>query len=122
MVKKQSLWVLSANPVLILAVAISGATTAYADNSPGPEASAPAALEEIVITATRKEEVLSKVPMSVTALTADAMEDRGIKDIQDAVRFTPGVAIDNNLTNSISIRGISSSSGASTTGIYIDDV
>ena len=37
------------------------------------------------------------------------------------MRFTPGVSIDTPGTNAISIRGISSSGGAGTTGIYIDD-
>jgi len=36
-------------------------------------------------------------------------------------RFTPGVNVDNSGTNNISIRGIASSGGAGTTGIYIDD-
>ena len=49
------------------------------------------------------------------------MDIRGIKDFQDIARFTPGVSIDNSGTNAISIRGISSSGGAGTTGIYIDD-
>jgi iron complex outermembrane recepter protein len=78
-------------------------------------------LEEIVVTATRHEESLSKVPISVTALTQDSMDQRGIKDFQDVARFTPGVNIDTSGTNAISIRGISSSGGAGTTGIYIDD-
>ena len=79
------------------------------------------ALEEIVVTATRHEESLSKVPISITALTQDSMDQRGIKDFQDIARFTPGVNIDTSGTNAISIRGISSSAGAGTTGIYIDD-
>jgi outer membrane receptor protein involved in Fe transport len=78
-------------------------------------------LQEIVVTATRREESLSKVPISVSALTQSDMDDRGIKDMQDIVRFVPGVTIDNSGTNAISIRGISSSAGAGTTGIYIDD-
>ncbi|HEY2339719.1 MAG TPA: Plug domain-containing protein, partial [Steroidobacteraceae bacterium] len=78
-------------------------------------------LQEVVVTATRREEELSKVPISVTALTQEAIDRRGIKDINDIVRFTPGVTIDNSGTNAISIRGISSSAGAGTTGIYIDD-
>src|SRR5580704_11223186 len=80
-----------------------------------------AGLQEVVVTATRHEEALSRVPISVTALTQDAMDARGIKDFQDIARFTPGVSIDNSGTNAISIRGISSSAGAGTTGIYIDD-
>ena len=78
-------------------------------------------LEEIVVTATRRSESLSKVPVSVTALSQDAMDDRGIKDFQDIARYTPGISIDQTGTNAISIRGISSSGGAGTTGIYIDD-
>ncbi len=78
-------------------------------------------LQEVVVTATRREEELSKVPISVTALTQDAIDSRGIKDFRDMVRFTPGVTIDDSGTNAISIRGISSSGGAGTTGIYIDD-
>ena len=78
-------------------------------------------LEEIVVTATRREESLSKVPISITAYTQESMDIRGIKDFTDIARFTPGVTIDSNQTNSISIRGISSSGGAGTTGIYIDD-
>jgi len=85
----------------------------------GGEAERP--LQEVIVTATRREESLSKVPISVSALTQSDMDNRGVKDMQDIVRFVPGVSIDNGGTNAISIRGISSSAGAGTTGIYIDD-
>src|SRR5580704_5097647 len=78
-------------------------------------------LQEVVVTATRHEEALSRVPISVTALTQETMDQKGIKDFLDIARFTPGVSIDNSVTDAISIRGISSSGGAGTTGIYIDD-
>ncbi|MBV9696549.1 MAG: TonB-dependent receptor plug domain-containing protein, partial [Gammaproteobacteria bacterium] len=83
--------------------------------------SARGGLQEVVVTATRHEEALSRVPISVTALTQESMDQLGIKDFQDVARFTPGVNIDTSGTNAISIRGISSSGGAGTTGIYIDD-
>ncbi len=86
----------------------------------GDQASVPG-LQEVVVTATRRAEALSKVPISATALTQDDMDLKGIKDFQDIVRFTPGVSIDTSGTNAISIRGISSSAGAGTTGIYMDD-
>jgi len=102
-----------------------GHSAAAADPQQAP-AEAPAAaeagpLQEIVVTATRHEESLSKVPLSVTALTQDAMDVRGIKDILDVARFTPGINIDNSGTNNIAIRGIASTGGAGTTGIYLDD-
>ncbi|HXQ32163.1 MAG TPA: TonB-dependent receptor [Steroidobacteraceae bacterium] len=93
---------------------LAGATALAADESSG-------LLQEIVVTATRHEESLSKVPISVTAISEETIDQKGIKDFQDIVRFTPGVAIDTSGTNAISIRGISSSGGAGTTGIYIDD-
>ncbi|HEY2684461.1 MAG TPA: TonB-dependent receptor [Steroidobacteraceae bacterium] len=78
-------------------------------------------LADIIVTATRHDESLSKVPISVTAVTQEAMDIKGIKDISDIARFTPGVTVDTSGTNNIAIRGISSSGGAGTTGIYIDD-
>jgi iron complex outermembrane receptor protein len=78
-------------------------------------------LAEIVVTATRHEESLSKVPISISAFTQESLDQKGIKDFADVARFTPGVTIDSAGTDAISIRGIASSSGAGTTGIYIDD-
>ena len=100
---------------LACTVALSGAAHAQTTAAGANE------LEEIVVTATRRSEVLSHVPISVTALSQESLDERGIKDAQDLVRYTPGVNIDTSITNQISIRGISSSGGAGTTGIYIDD-
>jgi len=93
------------------------ATTAADASSP----TASVGLEEIVVTATRREESISKVPISITAMSQDDLDQKGIRDFSEMVRFTPGVSIDTSGTNAISIRGISSSGGAGTTGIYIDD-
>ena len=92
-----------------------GAAGDAASTDTGPQ------LQQVVVTATRRAEAISKVPMSVSALTQANMDIRGIKDITDVAKFTPGVYIDNSGTNNISIRGIASTGGAGTTGIYIDD-
>jgi iron complex outermembrane recepter protein len=91
------------------------------EQAPASEASAPSGLQEVVVTATRHEESLSKVPISVMALTQENLDDRGIKDFSEVARFTPGVNFDSSGTNNISIRGISGTGGAGTTGIYLDD-
>jgi len=78
-------------------------------------------LQEVIVTATRRAESLSKVPISVTALTQESLDDRGVKDFSEVARFTPGVNFDNSGTNNISIRGISGTGGAGTTGLYLDD-
>jgi outer membrane receptor protein involved in Fe transport len=101
-------------------IAYGTAVPSLADDS-ATAAATQGPMQEVVVTATRREEDLSKVPLSVTALTQEDMDTKGIKDITDVARFTPGIYIDNSGTNNISIRGISSSGGAGTTGIYIDD-
>src|SRR5215813_14853902 len=108
-------------PVALAALAAAGISQAQ-EQAPQAETSAAAgSLQELVVTATRREENLSKVPISVTALTQEALDARGVKDFSDVARFTPGVNFDNSGTNNISIRGISGTGGAGTTGIYIDD-
>jgi outer membrane receptor protein involved in Fe transport len=108
------------------------AAPAPAEAAPAPAAEAPAAaepapasggtqLQEIIVTATRHAEALSKVPVSATAMSQETMDLKGVKDFNDIAKFTPGVTIDTNGTNAISIRGISASGGSGTTGVYIDD-
>jgi iron complex outermembrane recepter protein len=106
---------------LIVSTGMVAAPFAGAADAGDTSTAAPAGLEEIVVTATRREESISRVPISITAISQDAIDQKGIKDFSDIVRFTPGVAIDSSQTNQISIRGISSSGGSGTTGIYIDD-
>ncbi|HWA30346.1 MAG TPA: TonB-dependent receptor [Rhizomicrobium sp.] len=77
-------------------------------------------IEEVVVTSERRSESLSKVPQSVTAFTSERMDTLDVKNFGDLVKFTPGVNFDPT-TNNISIRGINSSAGDATTGIYIDD-
>jgi iron complex outermembrane receptor protein len=63
-----------------------------APTSPAPQqAQAPrAALEEIIVTARKREERLVDVPVSVSALTQQAIEVRGIKSLDDLALYTPG--------------------------------
>jgi outer membrane receptor protein involved in Fe transport len=115
------------SPRLVLTAAIAGILSIAlhppaAHSAPAADNAAVASpLEEVVVTATRREESLSKVAVSVTAITQEGLDLRGIKDIADVARFTPGIKVDTSGTNNISIRGIASSGGAGTTGIYIDD-
>ncbi len=83
--------------------------------------------DEIVVTATKRAEGLSKVPLSIAAFTTEIMDRRGIRDVEDIALITPGLSFSrdsfgNGSATNIAIRGISSTSGAATTGVYIDDV
>ena len=81
-------------------------------------------LREIVITATRQEQSLSKVPLSVQALTQEVLEATGVKEFADVIRLSPGLTLNDTFAGgtNIAIRGIGSSAGSATTGVYLDDV
>ena len=84
-------------------------------------------LEEITVTATKREENIQKVPVSIYALSQNDLELAGAKTMDDFAALTPGIQFDNqsgygtSTLTFISIRGINSDIGASTTGVYIDD-
>lgn len=89
------------------------------------------ALEQIVVTAQRRAENLQDVPMSITTFSQEKLDQQGLRTIDDLSRLTPGITFMRNGMSSsgnyndedsdISIRGIDSTAGASTTGIYVDD-
>src|SRR5882672_9716200 len=100
-------FVLTAAIAAILSIAIHPTAARSAPAADNAAAGSP--LEEVIVTATRREESLSKVAVSVTAITQEGLDLRGIKDIADVARFTPGIKVDNTGTNNISSRGIASS-------------
>ena len=53
------------------------------------------ALDEIVVTARKKEETLQSIPVSVTAFNAQQLERLRVFDIQDIAQFTPGLSYQN---------------------------
>lgn len=82
-------------------------------------------LAEVIVTASRQEQSITRVPISITAFTQQELDERGIQSIDDIARVTPGIRFQrsdfSSHSSQISIRGIEGTSGASTTGIYIDD-
>lgn len=79
---------------------------------------------EIVVTARKSDERIQDVPVSLTAVTADALRDRGAADIKDVLRSVPGLAnygTERGLSR-YSIRGLSTYASSPTVGIYLDDI
>ncbi|HEY4032251.1 MAG TPA: TonB-dependent receptor [Caulobacteraceae bacterium] len=84
----------------------------------------PAALGEVVVTATRQSSTVNKVALSVTAVTQKGLDQQGVKTIQDFARATPSVVFTRSGSENnpnITIRGIGATLGAPTTGVYLDD-
>lgn len=57
-----------------------------ADASPG--------IEDIIVTARRREESLQSAPITVTAFSGDQLEERGITDFTRLAQATPGINFD----------------------------
>ena len=96
-----------------------------------PAASTGNVLEEVVVTAERREASLQTVPIPVTALTKEAIENHQITEAKDLQRFAPSLRMSNNITSptnlSPSLRGSLQQDASlvvaeSPFGIYVDDV
>ena len=88
------------------------------------------AMEEIVVTAQKREQSLTDIPFSITAIGADAIESRNITDIDAIDQFVPNLQITptpgNSTSAQIAIRGGVTINPAltweTTVGVYLDGV
>ena len=67
------------------------------------------ALEDIVVTAQKREQNLQDVPVAVTAITADTLINRNVSTISDLPRLAPSLTVTTGAlptNNSINLRGI----------------
>ncbi len=79
----------------------------------------------IVVTAQKRVERVLDVPLSISVLGGDQLKQAHIVDYADLARSVPGLSFTNTGSSSlsrISLRGIASSSGAATVGVYLNDV
>ena len=76
-----------------------------------------ATLEEVVVTARKKEEGLQSVPIAVTALGEESLEQKGVNVFEDYLLQLPGVTAGGSGpgNNTIYIRGLASTTPALTT-------
>ncbi|WP_198162903.1 TonB-dependent receptor [Sphingobium sp. TCM1] len=88
-----------------------------------------ASLDDIVVTAQRREESLQKVPISVTALGTEKLEQQQVTDVLSLTRVVPGLQAKPTLTPleiSVAIRGVTqlvpSINADPAIGSYIDGV
>ena len=87
--------------------------------------SAYAALEEVVVTARKREENLQDLPMSVSAIDAAAITRLGVRDLADITRYTPGVNLDSGFglnDQRLVIRGLSPTRGRPNSAILVDGI
>ncbi len=97
-------------------------TTALAEEQQGTPS---ASLEEVVVTANKREESIRLVPLSLTAISSDALDEKHIQSFQDLSTSVPNLSFSSlggeGLSN-LEIRGISSQAGTATVAVYLDDI
>ena len=81
-------------------------------------------LEEIVVTAEKRETTVQTTPISLTAVTGADIEDRGLTNLSDLILSVPGVSIRTSGPgmSEFEMRGVASTGGNSpTVGFYYDE-
>ena len=93
------------------------------------QASAQALLEEVIVTAQKREQSLQDVPVAVTAFTGERLVESGIRDFFEVSNIDPALIVGKSQTTttaSFSIRGVFTSSQnfglESSVGLYVDGV
>jgi iron complex outermembrane recepter protein len=91
-------------------------------------AAAPASgdmLAEVVITATKRASTVQDTPISVTAVSAEELADRGITSFIELAQSVPGISMRTSGSGQteFEMRGLQSSGGSSSTvGFYLDEI
>lgn len=118
---------------IALSLALGAGGVAWAQEQ-APEAQAEvSAIEEIIVTARKREEPLQKTPVAITAFSGSDLEALQVDDVSQAAEFAPNLVFDSgapvsgsSATASIFIRGIGSSEFSLGTeqgvGLYVDGV
>jgi outer membrane receptor protein involved in Fe transport len=82
-----------------------------------------AQVDEIIVTARKKEEVLQDVPVAVTAFDAAAIDRKGIRGIDDLAKYSASLQFDESFAQSdtrVVIRGLSPSRGRQNVAFLVD--
>ena len=86
-------------------------------------------LDKMVVTAQKREEAMQDVPIMVTALSQEALQDAGVRDIKDLQTLVPGLTVTSTQSEAITtarIRGIGTVGDniglESSVGVVIDGV
>ena len=88
-----------------------------------------AVIEEIIVTAQKREQSVQDVPIAVSAFDGEFLDEAGVDDVLELQFFVPGLTIYNNQTpaqTNINIRGVGTAGNSlsleSSVGLYIDGV
>jgi outer membrane receptor protein involved in Fe transport len=90
----------------------------------GPETAAAGALEEVVVTAEKRESTVQKTPISITAISGADLQAQGLSNLLSVAQQVPGVSFKTSGPGQteFEMRGLTSTGGQSpTVGFYLDE-
>jgi iron complex outermembrane recepter protein len=116
--------------VSIVAIAVSLATPAVAQDAQADDQATSGGLEEIVVTATKRSENLQDVPVAVSAISATALQNQGVFETSDLNHSMPNLQVSSpygEAQPNFSLRGVGvgtefNANAASPVGVYVDEV
>jgi outer membrane receptor protein involved in Fe transport len=114
----------AAFPAIWLAAAAAASGPALAQQD-GASASAGDGLDEIIVSARKRDENLQDVPFSITAFTAESIEQRGIESVYDLAKLTPNLSFNQaygRVFDRPVIRGMSQILGDRTVSFVVDGI
>ncbi len=103
-------------------------TTASTSTPPAPDESETRSgstrLEKVVVTANKREQVLTDVPMSISAISGKDLEKNGAKSFTDYAQTVPSLNFGNygEGRQRISLRGLQAPTGVSTVAYLVDGI
>jgi iron complex outermembrane receptor protein len=113
----------SASGLMLVAVALTASAAQAQDET------APTGVDEIIVTAQRREQSLQDVPIVVTSVSGQLLQDAGVRDIKDLTVLTPGLLVTSTTNESVTsarIRGVGTVGDnpglESSVGVLIDGV
>ena len=110
-----------------LAAAVSVAVAGYADDVQAQEGASSSGIEEITVTARKREESLQDVSASIQAMTGQDLKRQGLLNLEDTIRMIPSMSSIGGTAgaNKIIFRGVSDNPvafiAASSAALYIDE-
>jgi len=91
---------------------------------PLPSAAQTATLEEVVVTARKRQETLQDAPLAISALSGDQLRTEGLRNLSDLARVIPNLDVATDAQAQIYIRGVGARNPSinydSGVGIYVD--
>ena len=94
-----------------------------------------AALEEVIVTATRRSESIQDIPINIAAISGDAIEEQGLSSLSEVMQWVPGVHVvdqGSRAADTIVVRGLNAApiaasealnnTGGDTVSTYVGEI